>query len=248
MSITTLATANKILNQVAAEIGLEPSTDPYASLDPAFIQMRYLLNTCGEELAQSYKWELLIREASIATLEGDSGDYPLPDDFYYMINQTGWERSENVPLIGPLSAQDWSWLLGRDLVNYTIYASFRLNEGLFKIFPQPPPTGLDIHYEYITKNWVSNGDLPVTYTDEVTVGTQIPLYDKTLISRYLKVKVLEAKGFDSTKAQDDFYQTFSFLTGLDKGAEVLSAGGGSYGYRYLDSWHNLPDTGFGSGV
>ena len=162
MPITTIATANKIINQVAAEIGLEPSIDPFSSTDPAFIQMRYLLNTCGEELAQAYKWELLIREHGFVTDENDTGDYELPEDFYYMINQTGWDRSENVPLFGPLSAQDWQYLIGRDLVSHTIYASFRLNDGLFKLFPQPPPTGLDIHYEYVSKNWVSNGDLPVT--------------------------------------------------------------------------------------
>jgi len=245
MPLSTITTANNIINQVAAEIGLEPSTDPYASLDPAFIQMRYLLNTCGQELTQSYKWELLNRVANIVTAEGDTGDYPLPDDFYYIINQTGWERSENVPLLGPLSAQDWQYLLGRDLVSQTIYASFRIDNGMFKLFPQPPPNGLDIYYEYISTNWVSNGDLPTTYTDEVTVGTQIPLFDKTLITRYLKVKILEAKGFDSTKAQDDFYQTFSFLTGLDKGAEVLNVGGGGRSYPYLDGYRNVPDTGYG---
>lgn len=239
----TITTASDIINRVAAEIGLEPVTDPYSSSDPAFIQMRYLLNTAGEELVQAYPWELLIKQANIQTLDTDSGNYPLPDDFLYMIDQTGWERSQNVPLMGPLSAQDWQYLLGRDLVTSTIYASFRLNEGYFKIFPQPPPNGLDIFYEYVNKNWVYDveGD---TYTDQVTKGTDKPQYDRTLISRYLKTKVLEAKGFDSSKAQADFNQTFSFLTGYDKGASILNAGGSS-GRPYLNMWRNVPDTNYG---
>jgi hypothetical protein len=247
MSITTLTTANNILNRVAAEVGLAPVVDPYSSSDPAFIQMQYLLNTAGEELLQSYPWELLNRETSITTtVPPDTGDYPLPDDFAYMINQTGWERSQNIPLFGPLSAQDWQYLLGRDLVNNTIYASFRISEGMFKIFPQPPPNNLDIHYEYISKNWVSDGASPLpAYSDEVQTGSDIPLYDKTLVSRYLKVKFLEAKGYDTTKAQDDFNQTFSFLTGLEKGAEILYAGN-NRGFPYLNIWRNLPDTGYGS--
>ncbi len=247
MSVQTLTTANNILNRVAAEVGIEPVGDPYASSDPAFVQMRYLLNTAGEELAQAYPWELIVKEHSFTTGPADSGDYDLPTDFNYMINQTGWERAENVPLFGPLSAQDWQYLLGRDLVTSTIYASFRINEGKFRLFPQPPPENLDIHYEYVSKNWVSDGIVPPTYKDEVTVGSDVPLYDKTLISRYLKVKFLESKGFDSTKAQDDFNQTFFFLTGLEKGAEILYAGT-RRGFPYLNIWRNLPDSGFGAGA
>lgn len=244
MPITTVGTANDILNQVAAEIGLTPVVDPYSSQDEAFIQMRYLLNTAGNELVIAYPWELMNREASITTGPGDTGVYPLPDDFYYMIDQTGWERSQNVPLFGPLSPQDWQYLKGRDLVTSTIYASFRLKEGTFNLFPQPPPENLDIKYEYISKNWVSDGAATPTFKDEVTTGTDVPLYDKTLIGRYLKVKMLSAKGFDTDDAKEDFAQLFGFHTGLDKGAEILNAGS-NFGYPYLNTWRNLPDSGYG---
>lgn len=244
MPITTLISANDCLNRVAAEIGVAPVADPFASQDPVFVQLQYLLNTAGEELGQAYPWELLVRAHQITTAPGDTGDYDLPDDFGYMINQTGWERSENVPLWGPMSAQDWTYLLGRDLVNQTIYASFRLDQGQFRVFPQPPPNGLDINFEYISCAWVTDGQPTPTYSKEVTTGTQQPLYDKTLITRYLKLKILEAKGFDSTKAQDDFNQTFSFLTGLDKGAQVLNMGR-NHAFPYLNLWRNVPDTGYG---
>ena len=244
MPITTTAIANDILNRVAAETGTQPVSDPYSSNDPTFVQMRYLLNVAGEELVIAHAWENLTREHSFITQNGDSGDYPLPDDFLYMINQTGWERTENVPLFGPLSPQDWQYLLGRDLVTSTIYASFRLNEGLFRMFPQPPAEGLDVHYEYASKNWVQE-QTTGTYRDEVISGSDTVLYDKTLVSRYLKVKFLEAKGYDSTKAQDDYNQTFMFLTGYDQGAKVISASGGGTGFPYLDTFRNLPDSGYG---
>lgn len=244
MAAILTATANSILNRVAAEVGLATVGDPYSSQDPNFIQMTYLLNIAGEELSQLYPWEFLAREHQIQTLDTDSGDYPLPDDFLYMLNQTGWERSENVPLFGPLSAQDWQYLLGRDLVNQTIYASFRIQEGLFTIFPQPPPNGLDIHFEYQSKNWVIDSTTGTATADSVKTGADTPLFDRTLISRALKVKYLEAKGFDSNKAQDDFNQMYQMLTSHDKGADVLSAGRRRVGYPYL-SPYNLPDTGYG---
>ena len=243
MGTPVTSTANDILNRVGVEVGLAPVTDPYSSQDPAYIQMRYLLNIAGEELCLSYPWEVLVKSHEIVTVLGDSGDYPLPDDFLYMINQTGWERNENMPLFGPLSAQEWAYLLGRDLVTSTIYASFRIADGLFKIFPQPAQPDLRINFEYINRNWVNDVE-NMTTADMVTKGTDRPLFDRTLISRYLKVKILEAKGFDTTNAQRDFGQTYGFLTGLDKGASVLTAGGGSR-FPYLNMWGNVPDTRYG---
>lgn len=238
--------ANDILNRVAAEVGVTPVADPWGSTDQNFSQMRYLLNISGEELSQLYPWEFLVQEENFITQDTDTGDYPLPADFLYMINQTGWERSENVPLFGPLSAQDWQYLLGRDLVSYTIYASFRIQQGLFTIFPQPPPNNLDIVYEYISRNWVLDSADNNTPADEIKAGGDTVLFDRTLVSRHLKVKWLEAKGFDSTKAQDDFNQMYQMLTAHDKGAEVLSAGRNRRYFPYLDGFRNVPDTNFGS--
>lgn len=244
MALTTTISANEILNRVAAEVGISPVVDPYASSDVSFIKMRYLLDTAGEELMQAHTWEFLNKSHSILTAAGDSGSYDLPADFGYMLNQTGWERSENVPLGGPLSPQDWAYLKGRDLAQNTLYASFRISEGAFKLYPEPPPVNLDVNFEYVSTYWVQDGVDPTIFKAGVTTGTDIPMYDKTLITRYLKLKYLEATGFDSTAARDDFTQCFSFLTGKDKAAGVLNAGSSRRAYPYLTT-ANLPDTGFG---
>ena len=243
MSINSLFTANQILNRVAAEVGVAPVVDPYSSIDPTFVKLRYLLDIAGEELVEAHPWEQFLTEHQIITQVGDTGDYTLPTDFSYMVNQTGWERSQQVPLGGPLSPQDWAYLKGRNLASTTLYASFRLAEGVFKVYPTPPPVGLDINFEYVSNNWVRSATIPYTYTDAVTTGDQVPLFNRTLISRYLKLKFLETTGFDTTKAQDDFDQMFSFLTGSEKGAPILNAGGAA-SFPYL-GFGNIPNTGYG---
>ena len=243
MGITTLDTANNILNRVAAEVGITPVIDPYSSTDPSFIKLKYLLNIAGEELVESHPWEQLLKTHQILTVDGDSGDYALPSDYAYMIQQTGWERSNRVPLGGPLSPQEWAYLNGRNLASNTLYVSFRLVEGLFRTFPANPVAGLDINFEYMSNAWVRSSTQPYTYTDAVTAGDQTPLIHRTLISRYLKLKFLDSTGFDTTKAQDDFDQMFAFLTGTEKSAPVLNAGGGR-SFPYL-GFGNVPDTGYG---
>ena len=242
--------ANDILNRVAAEVGIAPIADPFASQDPFFLQLKYLLNTAGEELMQAYPWELLIRSHQIVTVLGDSGAYDMPADFGYILNQTEWDRSNNIAMGGPLSAQEWTYLKGRDLASNTLYASFRIAQGKFNVFPSSPAAGLDLNFEYMSINWVQVGDsdpAAPTYKSEVTLGSDIPLFDKTLITRAVKVKYLESAGFDTTKAQGDYNQIFSFLTGTDKGAPILNAGRRGGRYPYLNSY-NTPDTGFGGGT
>lgn len=245
MALTRLSTANDILNRVAAEVGLKPVVDPYASEDANFVQMQYLLNTAGEELLMAYPWEFLVRSHQITTTQGGPSVFDLPDDFASMIDQTGWERSQNIPLGGPLSAQDWTYLKGRDLAQNTLYASFRISEGKFNIYPDPPPSGLDINFEYITTNWIVDGDNAQNTLALVEKGSDIPQFDRTLLTRAVKLKWLEAGGFESTKAASDLVQIFDFLTGKDKGAQILNAGRGARGFRYLDMHANVPDTGLG---
>jgi hypothetical protein len=245
MAITKTDTANNILNRVAVEVGVTPIVDPYGSVDATFVKLRYLLNTAGEELCMAYPWEFLQMSANINSVDdvpvGDK--FPLPADFLYIINQTGWDTAKRVPIGGPLSPQDWTQLKGRNLAQNTIYASYRITDGQIAFFPTP--TGVyDYDYEYISKNWVISRDDPNVRQDDVLVGEDIVLFDKTLVTRYLKTKLLESSGFDSSKAQDDLNQTFSFLTGFDQAAPILSAGRSGGIFPYI-SIFNVPDTGYG---
>ena len=154
-------TTNEILNQIGVEIGLTKQSDVFASTDESYQRMVALCNSCLREMVETAPWQQLLREATITgnDILTHAGKVPLPEDFAYMVNQTGWERNQDVPLFGPLTAQEWTYLAGRDLVSYTIYASFRRARGQIWIFPwaESPPTvapDADIHYEYISRNCV----------------------------------------------------------------------------------------------
>ena len=248
MAVNRYITTNAIVNRVAVEIGLTPVQDVFANADPVFLQMTTLLTACVQELMEDYNWQILTRSFQYTTKEGESGDLALPPDFGYMIPQTGWERSENVPLIGPLSAQDWTYLLGRDLVGSTIYASFRFDQGVFRIFPNDPmPAGLNINFEYTSRNLVLiAGTDPTEYGDETLLPSDLVLFPPNLITRMLKMKILDAKGFDSTKATDAFWLAINSWMGKDNSAAILNAARSRGLYPYLDGWNNIPDTRFGN--
>ena len=238
--------ANSIVNRVAAEVGLTPVANVFTSNDDSFLQLTNLLNSAGQELVEVYPWQHLIGEVAFVTSSSDTGKYELPADFAYMIDQTHWDRSNDVPLSGPLTPQDWTYLLGRDLVSTTIYASFRQVDGQLWLFPQPPPNGLEITFEYMKRNWVADSLNPGAFRDNVASAGDTVLFEPILIIKLLKVKYLSAKGFDSTAAASEFMTMLEVRTGRDKGAQLLNAGGNVRSYPYID-YSNAPDSGYGLG-
>ena len=244
MAIKTILPAGDIVNRASVEIGHPPVPDPYSSADPVFIKLRHLLQIAGEELVMAHPWEFLTKSYEIVTQPGDTGVYELPDDFGYMIPQTGWERSQETPMHGSLTPQEWTYLQAKNLGSNTIHASFRVADGTFNVYPTPTPEGLILTFEYISKNWVRSAVEPYTYSDTVSQTSDTPLFDRTLLSRYLKLKYLQAGGFDTTSAEDDFAQGFSFIVGKDRPPPVLNAGRTRMGFPYL-STANVADTGYG---
>lgn len=323
MAIAGFATVQEIINRAAVECGLTPVSDVFASSDPAFVQLRTLLTSCGQNLVESYDWEILRRQYDYTTIDcdkyldhgsvtsgpfvdaetvtggtsgatgvvaevgddyvalsdvtgtfrdgetitggtsgasaqvtqiRDNGVYNLPDDFDRMIDQTHWERTNRYPMAGPLTPQQWQYLLGMQLSNQTIYATFRVMEGLFNILPQPPPSGLQLVYEYISRNWLRSATEPTEYYDVASANAQIVLFKPEMMVQFLRFKFLSAKGFATKGAADMFGKAYENATGADKGAPTLNAGGrrryGPYGMFavlliHMLDWYNIPDTGYG---
>lgn len=242
MSGVVRASANDILNQVGVEVGLDPATDPYSSSDKSYQQMKFLLNTGGEELCQLHEWDFLRKTFSITTVASQTG-YDLPSDFLYFINSTGWDYTNDNPLSGPLTDQQWTALKALDVASGTSYYAYRIDGDQVQIYPEPP-SGLDLRFEYICRTWVLDSSTGNTYIAKTESGGDIPLFSRLLLGRMVKVKFLEAKGFDTSKAQADFNQAFYSAIGRSRGAPVLNTVRCDRSSPLLSS-SNLPTTGFG---
>lgn len=241
-------TAAEIINAAAVECGLTAVSNPFASTDPAFVQLVQLLTNTGRELLGLHQWNKMVADHSITTnVPPDTGDYDLPDDFAYMIDQTGWTPTNaglGLPLGGPLTEQDWAYLVNTNLASSTIYVSFKISQGQFQVLPQPPPDAIDINFKYISRWWVALAAAPtVGVTDKVANPDDVVFYEPILIAKFLKLRFLEAKGFDTTAAAAQFHSVFMQWTGKDISAPVLNAAR----YRvfpYL-GWRNIPETNYG---
>jgi len=243
--------AGDIVNRAAAECGITPIPDPFTSSDAAFIELKTLLNSSGQEMLALHEWNKLNRTHSITTGTTPAnpvgtGQYDLPDDFGYFINQTGWDQTERLPLGGPVTPQDWAYLVNTNLANSTVFVTFRMNEGQFWVLPDPPLSGQDINFQYISRNWVQPAGT-TTAADRADIATafaDLVLYEPILAIKFLKLRFLEAKGFDTTAAVGQFLTMFNSWTGKDVSAPVLRMTR-SRVFPYL-GYRNIPETGYGS--
>lgn len=240
-------TAQEIVNAAASECGLIAITDLFASTDPAFIQLRNILNTAGQELLSLHQWQKMVKEHSVTTaVPPDTGNYDLPADFAYIIDQTGWsplEGGSGLPLGGPLSEQDWAYLVNTNLASSTVYVSFKLSQGQFQVLPQPPPTGIVLNFRYISRYWVALTGSTTGTKSAATLNTDVILFEPILIKKFLKLRFLEAKGFDTTAAVAQFLNMFNMWTGKDIAAPVLNLARMRI-FPYL-GYRNIPESRYG---
>jgi hypothetical protein len=241
-------TAGDVVNDAASEIGLVPVSDPFSSADPAFVQLCRLLTTAGRELLGLHQWQKFIRQYDFNTttdpVTPGGNTFELPDDFLYMFDQTYWTPTSRFPLGGPLSVQDWAYLVNTNLASSTIYVTFRLADGLMELLPNPPPADTDINFQYMMRYWIADTATPTVPTKSRVISSDdVILFEPSLIEKFLKLRFLEAKGFDTTAALGQFNSVFMQYTGKDVSMPILSLARNRL-FPYLGI-RNIPETNYG---
>lgn len=236
-------TVQNVINQAAQECGLYvPSgNNPLTSVDPAMSRLVALARSCGAELMKMYEWQSKLIIYTLTTANGDTGQYPLPNDFDCMIDQTGWQQSYFWPLRGPYSAQMW-----QRVVNYPttgIYVAFRIQNNQLWLWPQPPPVNIGISFMYKTRGWVVNSQTGAIQEAFSNASDTIN-FDWLLFVKFLKLRYLESIGHDTTAAMENFKSVFDTVTSQEQGAAPELELAKDSRFPFITGF-NSPDTGFG---
>ena len=221
-----------VVQQAMVEMGLPKPVSVTGNPDVMVQQMLALLNRAGSEMVIGFPWEQLRKEFIIETVEGQA-NYSLPEDWSYFLDQTQWDRTNHWPLLGPKSAQEWEWLKG-GLLSSGPRLRFRVNAGMFELFPTPSATNTPsadstgvfapwtLAMEYISNRWVKSTTLANTYYTEVVDDTDVAMFDPWLLSSFLKLKYFEAKALDTTAYSRDFLTVWESRIGKNMGAPILT--------------------------
>lgn len=236
----TTATAIDIINAAAGELGLPTVSLTTSTGDTLAVQTLALLNALGDELIRIHDWQFLLEQMNF-TGDGVATGFPIPANFSRQVNQTQWNTNNKRPVQGPDSPQVWGWnQFG--IVAVGIWYRYRIAGNEYEVFPVPG-TGDEFSMYYISKDWVIDGDNPLTLKDTITKSSDTPMFDRRVLISGLKVKLWAAKGFDTMTLQNEFLYALNAEKGQNQGAPEISLSGAP-GQFLLGYW-NIPETGYG---
>ena len=223
MSLLTL------VQDVSRTLGMTTPTVVTTSADQRVLELLVMANTAGNELARRYYWQELTREVTFsATGTIDQGYLTgsIATDFGYFIDQTFWDRSLRLPIIGPVTAQEWQSDLSWAVVSPPY--KFIVQNDKLKVGPTALTAGDTLVFNYMTKNWCesSTGTGQSSFQADTDV-TRIPeeLFKLELIWRWKSAKGLAyAEDMENAEEQIERY------TGQNAGRRVLFIGGSGIYY------------------
>lgn len=217
----TFDTANNVLNDAAVEMALIAADlpDAYASTEAAIVQLRRLLKGLGQDLANDFRWTHLQKTYNFITTPGVEA-YALPSDFSRIIDGTEWNRSQQMPLGGPIGPHGWQVLKAQS-ASGLVWLHFRIVGNQLLLHPVPS-TVQSLAYEYISTWWVKDSTSPSPNTDGPDAATDVLLFDRRLLVAGLVLRFREAKGFDTRAAQRIYDDALRAAQGGDGAAPALS--------------------------
>ena len=191
----------EITNRACDELGLpRPGVSGLVgSQTPQDRQMLALLQAAGGDLLRDHDWSNLYTTASI-TLATASSSYSLPTDFERLIEDSGWDRTNQFPMTGNIPVQQHQYWLSSLVTAPSTRKEYRLflgnNASTLYIHPTPDASE-SLSFIYIKKYWATDslGNNPA---DTITADTDLTLYKPELLVKELKWRFRAAKGLDAT--------------------------------------------------
>lgn len=187
MTLTVLQIATEALE----DIGIDP---PSTLVSGDFgRQMLGIINSTGRDMLRRGNWEELKVEASFTTVATEL-QFTVSAQFPYMhgiIPHTSWNRTQERPVIGPLTPQVWQ--RAKSEIDTFVYPTFRIYGD--KYYLLDPTAGESVYFEYIDKRVFTAADgstlkLRATADDDLT---RLDCHAMTLGARW---RFLQRKGLE----------------------------------------------------
>lgn len=219
---TLLQTVVQVLGRLAQPI---PST-VMGSPDRGVLQMKGLLEEGLDSLSSRAQWERLTYEYTFDTIaDEDQGDVLVglgspvvaPNGYRYMLPATLWDRTNKLPLVGPMDPQDWQAMKAW-IINGPRY-QFRMRGGHFLVNPAPE-AGWTWAFEFISENHIvaTNG---TTYKLRFTADSDIILLPTQFVELDLQWRWKKAKGLPYAQDFADLEAMLADAKARNQPAKVL---------------------------
>lgn len=193
------------------------------SLDAQIIQIRALLEEEGNDLSSRGPWEGLVYEVNHTTIaqadQGAMGDIAT-NGYRYIVNQTIYDRTDKLPVWGPLSPQEYQQRVALTTVGPRYH--YRIRAGKLLINPVPE-AGHEWAFECVSDNWIIDGDSGDS-KHFFTKDTDVTALPSSLLLMGLRWRWLAAKGLEYAELFRSYEMQVQDALARDGGKPVLNMG------------------------
>ena len=216
-----------IIASVCARQNVPVPATAYGTTDPQVKQMIALLEEEGDDLQSRGTWQSLTNEASlttVATVSQGAIATIATNGFDFIKNETIWDRTNKLPIWGPLSDKEWQ--ARQALAPTGPRYQYRIRGGLLLVNPVPT-AGYSWYFEYVTKNWITDST-GVTQKAAFTADTDLVLFSEKLVKMGLRWRWMREKGMDYAELFRMYEEQVKNALGRDGGKQTL--------YQDNDQW------------
>lgn len=214
-----MATLLSMIQDACDVIGLARPASVVGGSDQNVRTMLGIANREGRELAKRFDWQVLQATHTFLSVAAEEQD-AIPADFARFIDESFWNRSQNRPVLGPTSPEEWEELSATSAPAVTDY--WRRYGNL--IFIKGTPTAGETYaYGYVSKNWVYADD--GTLKSSFTLDTDIPLLDDELITLGVIWRFARSRGLDYSEDRQTYERAVSRAMASDGGRRTLNFSG-----------------------
>lgn len=201
-----------------------PSSVMGTTTDPQILQLLRLLEEEGNDLASRYPWQGLTFEFTHTTLnQEDQGAISAiaTNGFRAIKNGTFFDRTDTLPVMGPLSDQEWQDRKAR--ANSGPRYWYRIRGGRLIVNPVPAANHTWAA-EYTSKNWILGED-GTTYKQYFTLDSDDILLPEELCLAGLRWRWKKEKGFEYAEDMRTYELQVKDAMSRDGSKRVLSMDG-----------------------
>lgn len=209
-----------IVQQFCLRTGIPKPNTVVGSADTQVLQIKALVEEEGDDLSARGDWESLTNEATHTTLATESQgsmDDLATNGFRHIKNKTIWDRTDRLPVIGPMNSREWQGLKAVVLTGPRY--QFRIRGGNLIINPIPV-AGQDWAFEYISENWIVSSD-GMAYRSIFTHDDDELLLPDKLVLMGLRWRWMREKGLDYSELFSTYESQVKDSIGRDGGKATI---------------------------
>jgi len=214
----------QLVKDFCARRGLPVPTLVVGSQDDQLVQIVGLLNEVLEDLTTRYVGQALQKSSTWLT-NGQENQGPLsglcPFGYKWIINGTFWDRSQQLPVNGPMTAQEWQDLKGR--AAYGAWLQYRIIGDELHLLGDLG-SGRTMALEYAS-DWAVRAD-DGTFKAEFSADTDTCLYPTSVLQAGLNWKWRLEKGMKYAEAFRTYETLVTEFNGHDGTKRALFMDGG----------------------